>query len=219
MSTLPGFLLRDLVTVEPYLGVGPTFGSATGVQGHVQEGRKLLRDQGVTSETTMRVWLRGHVAVPVGSRVTARDLVCTAVRVDVHTGLGLGTPDHLDVWCERTVFLPTTTLTQLRGEPTVDRFGDKITADTVIASGLPAHILEDTQERYDPAARRGGVIETFTIRLRAGVDVREGDRLRDDQVPARVYRVTSVVDAHSSTGPALGSDDVRVTAHRIGATS
>lgn len=111
-------------------------------------------------------------------------------------------------------FLPSSTVTVLRGVST-DAYGDEADDnDTAIAERLPVLITEKRQRSYQPAEGRGGTAETFMIRLRPGVDVVEGDRLRDEHTSA-IYQVREV----SNPSPVIGLVDVRVTAVRISAQS
>lgn len=216
---LPGFLLTETITVEPYTGVGPVYGSARTVRAHVQEGRKLVKAEGgYTAEVTSNVFIRPTLDVPAGSRLTVRGRAMTAVAVHVNIGLGLPVPEHLDMWCEVCEFMPATTITVRRGTPTVDEFGDRVDSTTVVAAGLPALLVETDETSYRPNDQRAGVVEQFTIRLRSTADIREGDRLADDRT-GRVYVAQSVVYPFSAVGPATGADDVRVVARRVAATS
>lgn len=225
-GTLPGFLLGDAITVEHWSAVGPTFGTASTVRAHVQEARKLVRspETGVTADATLRVFLRapsttGGAALPVGSRLTIRGEQTTAVTVDVNDHPNLPGPSHVEVWCERCAVLPTTTLTVLRGTPTADAFGDLVPSTTEVATGLPAHVIEqDRQTRSRPVDERTGVVETYTIRLASSADIREGDRVRDDTT-GRVYLVERVITTPSGVGPAPGWDDVRLLVQRVAGTS
>lgn len=219
MGTLPGFLLTETVTVEPYTGVGPTFGTAATYRAHVQECRKLIhgKDGAFVGETCSEVFLRLGPSIPVGSRVTVRGLECTAIQVDVHDTNGLPVPEHLDVLCELSEFLPTTTVTVTRGEPTTDAYGDKVDNTTQVAADLPASFVEDRQQRWEPVERRGGTVETFGVRLRSTARILEGDRLTDAN--GLVFQVVGVAYPPTATGPALGADDVRLTVRRVSATS
>lgn len=213
MAALPSFLLRDSVTVEPLVGPGATYGPSVTVRGHVQEGRKLTRNQtdGTTAEAVINVFLRVGPTLPVGSRITIRGTRLTAVTVDVNDGRGLPTPDHLDVWCELAEFVPTASLTLTRLGVSTDALGDE-TATTVLAvAGLPAHVLETKQDRPGPENARTTVVETYTIRLRPGTDIREDDRLTDTASGA-VYEVRSV---NVDPGELYPGCDVRVVARRI----
>lgn len=215
MGTLPGFLLRDTVTIAPYVGPGAVYGTAQTARAHVQEGRKLVKSEGVAAEATINVFLRLGPTCPVGSRVTVRGTVCSAVTVDVNDTKGLPTPDHLDVWCERADFLPTAYLDIIRGQPTRNAFADLIASTVAVATAVPAHVIETREQRPGPENSRTTVVETYTIRLRPGTDVREGDRLTDSARGA-TYTVQTVV---SSPSPLTPADDIRVTARRVTAYS
>ncbi|MER7047731.1 hypothetical protein [Streptomyces jumonjinensis] len=102
MSALPGFLLRHTVTVEPYIGSGPTgaaYGPPAQVRCFVDEQTRLVRgpsgDQ-VTSSSTF--YARLETVCPAKSRITLpggrRTVVIAALRRD---GGGLPVPDHLEV--------------------------------------------------------------------------------------------------------------------------
>lgn len=113
-----------------------------------------------------------------------------------------------------TAFIATTRVDLRRTTtPDVDAWGEPVDADTTVATGLPAAISEDRQRSYLASGQREGVVDYYTIRLRPGVDVREGDRLVD--AAGTTYEAQSV-----STQPAVyGRSDVRVSAIRTGATS
>lgn len=218
MRALPGFLLRDVVELDPLLGPGQ-YGPVERLRAHVQEGRKLVRSAGgVTAEAKLNVWLRPRaVPPPLGSRLRVRGQEATAVQVDVHDGRGIGTPDHIELWCELVEFLATTTVTVTRGDPGEDEFGDRVDSTTVVAAGLPASFIEDKQKRWTPVERRGGVVETFTVRLRSSARVLEGDRLTD--AAGLVFQVAAVVYPPAAVGDELGEADVRLTVRRVAATS
>lgn len=219
MATLPGFLLTETVTVERYTGVGPTYGAAATYAAHIQECRKLVTDkQGAfVSEACAEIWLRLGPSIPTGSRITVRGLTCTAVQVDVHDTNGLPVPEHLDVLVELAEFLPTTTVTVTRGTPTTDAYGDKVDNTTVVATALPASFIEDKQQRWSPVDRRGGTVETFGVRLRSTARILEGDRLTD--AAGLIFQVLGVAYPPTATGPALGTDDVRLTVRRVSSVS
>ena len=102
MSQIPGFLLRHMVSVEPFLGNssnGPLYGAAVDVRCFVLEKTRMVRapsGEEVTSSTT--VYARLETVCPAKSRVTLpsgrKSTVIDAVRQD--SG-GLPTPDHLEV--------------------------------------------------------------------------------------------------------------------------
>lgn len=118
-----------------------------------------------------------------------------------------------------TAFFPTTRVTVQRGVEQ-DRYGEDTDTATVVLTGVPAAVTEGdrsgraAQQSGRPADGRGGVIDSYTIRLRPGADVIEQDRLVDERSGA-VYQVTDVFTPSRLVGLA----DVRVHAIRVGATS
>jgi hypothetical protein len=107
MATVPDFLLRHRVTIEPYQGegaYGPTYGTpVANVPAFVDDVRRLVRTKDgdeVISETT--IVLKPTVDCPDESRVTiwagtARERTARAVQTSLRDGGGLPTPDHLAV--------------------------------------------------------------------------------------------------------------------------
>lgn len=215
---LPGWLLTETVRVQRFTP-GPTWAAPVTRRAHVQEGRKLVTDQGVASVATINVFMHPGLDVTVGSQLTIRGQACTAITVDVNTTGGLAQQvDHYDVWCEANTFLPSTTMTLTRGAATLDSFGDPVDSTTVIEPTLPALIVETSSTRQDRADLRGGLVEQVTIRLNTGSVVYEGDRLTDNQTGA-VYQAVGVVYPPRPVGPNTGDVDVRVAARRVAATS
>lgn len=112
-----------------------------------------------------------------------------------------------------TAFVANTRVEVLRGGAT-DVWGDDTGAGgSSVAAGLPAAVAEDRQRSYLASEQRGGVVEFYTVRLRPGVDVREGDRLVDET------GATYVVEAVSDPPGVVGRADVRCTTRRTAATS
>ncbi len=110
------------------------------------------------------------------------------------------------------VYVPTTRVKVLRGT-TTDVYGDPVDTSAEVATGLPAAVAEDRQRSFLASEQRGGVVEVFTIRLRPNADVREDDRLVDDD--GATYQVQAV----SNPPGVIGMADVRVTAVRTGTRS
>lgn len=109
-----------------------------------------------------------------------------------------------------TVFIPTTLVNLYRLTDT-DEFGDPTDDNTVITySDLPSVITEKTQRTFLPEELRLDIVQKYTIRLRPGTDVQEGDRLRD-QYSDSVYQVQEVYV--SPTIVAAG--DIRVSAVKV----
>jgi hypothetical protein len=101
MGSLPAWLLRHEVTVEPFEGTGP-FGPEYGEQvierAFVDEKRKLVRNAAgaeVVSETT--VYMRLDAVCPAESRVTVNERTTFVIAASRRDGGGLPTPDHLEV--------------------------------------------------------------------------------------------------------------------------
>lgn len=108
-----------------------------------------------------------------------------------------------------TVFVPTCLVTVLRGE-TVDTYGDPVDADTPIAENVPASIIENAQDIGQPADSRTSRVRVFTGRVRPDVDVREGDRLRDE-ADLSIY----LVEAVSHPASPFGAADRRLDLRRV----
>lgn len=133
-----------------------------------------------------------------------------------------------------TAFIPTTRVSVWRwssadadgdGAPDgMDKWGDptdsSATSDApegsnqLVRASVPAAVAEDLQRSYQASSGREGVVEYYTVRLRPGTDVREGDRLIDRD-GVRVYQVQSV----SASPGLIGLADVRTTCTRVAATS
>lgn len=103
MVSLPGWLLRHEVAVEPYEGegaYGPTYGAAVTVACLVDEQTRMVRAPGgdeVTSSSTVYCQLDA-VNAPPGSRVTLPSgRQTTVIAAHRRDGGGLATPDHLEV--------------------------------------------------------------------------------------------------------------------------
>jgi hypothetical protein len=230
VSVIPGRLLTEAVIAEPYQGIsssGPAFGPPITVRAQIQETAGLPQRKASSTSTaplpatrtiTYQVWVRPGPTLPVGSRVTVRGVRCTASAVAVNTAPRLPVPAHIQLTCERTDFLPSTTVTILRGSPSADAFGDDVDTPTAVASGIEALIIEDSQTSNELVDERGGIVETYTVRLRYDADTREGDRIRDD-LTSRIYRVLDVRRANPALGPEMGSDDLVATCRRVAATS
>src|SRR5439155_18008178 len=95
-------------------------------------------------------------------------------------------------------FIPTCTVDILRGE-TTDGYGDPVDADTAVATGMLASIIETSRRIFLPAESRTTHVRMFTGRVAPGVDVREGDRLRDNAAQS-IYLVEAVSRPSSPFG-------------------
>jgi hypothetical protein len=97
--------------------------------------------------------------------------------------------------------IATTTISVLRGT-TTDAYGDEQDTDTIVATGIPASLTEQSRRvttRDDPTPR---IVRYATARVGSGTDIRDQDRVRDERTGA-VY----IVDSPSSmANPALAVD-------------
>ncbi len=78
------------------------------------------------------------------------------------------------------VFIPTTLVDVLRGSA-VDPYGDPadVDVDVVVYRELPAALVETSRTSRDPASGTPRTIRSVTLRLRHGVALLAGDRIRD----------------------------------------
>lgn len=103
MGSIPGFLLRHIALVEPYLGAGPfgdTYGPPVEVRCFAEDKRRrVLSTTGtqVVSNTTVICPL--DTEIPPGSRVTVNGRTAAVINTMRRDGGGLPTPDHLEVMC------------------------------------------------------------------------------------------------------------------------
>ncbi|MFJ5883463.1 hypothetical protein [Kitasatospora cineracea] len=105
MTSVPGWLLRHRVSVEPYLGdsaYGPTYGPAIELPALVSESTKLVRaPDGRQVVSSAQVLLAPGADVPTGSHLTLPS-GRTTVPISVATldAPGLPVPAHTEVMCE-----------------------------------------------------------------------------------------------------------------------
>ncbi|MEH0586225.1 hypothetical protein QA942_19895 [Streptomyces sp. B21-106] len=104
--------------------------------------------------------------------------------------------------------IATTKVEILRGT-TTDVYGDEQDTDTVIATGVPASLTEQSRRvttRDDPAPR---IVRYAVARVPAGTDVSDQDRLRDERTGT-----TYIVDAVSSMANPASVPDIRLDLRR-----
>jgi hypothetical protein len=89
-----------------------------------------------------------------------------------------------------TMFWPTTTVSILRGTATNDA-GDVIDADTAVYTGVLASVMERNRTTIDTQTQDPRVVRTTTMRVAAGTDILDTDRVRDE-VTGKVYAVAGV---------------------------
>jgi len=98
--------------------------------------------------------------------------------------------------------LATTTVSVLRGTA-ANRFGDEIDTETVVATRLPASILERPVTGARPASGRQDTPRTYALRLVGRRFVfQQSDRIRDERT-GWIYAVTTAAPVTNPVG--LGS--------------
>lgn len=95
-------------------------------------------------------------------------------------------------------FLATTKVSILRGT-VMGPYGDELDSDTVAASGVLASILERPVTGARPVGGRTDTPRTYALRVWNGVDIRQGDRVRDERTGA-VYSVTTLAPSTNPVG-------------------
>ncbi|MFD4830139.1 hypothetical protein ACFWPV_09830 [Streptomyces uncialis] len=84
-----------------------------------------------------------------------------------------------------------TTLVSVLGGTSTDAFGDETDNDTVMASGIPASLIEAQRTVREPVTGNPRIIRTHVARLPPATDVDETKRLRDETT-GETYIVTAV---------------------------
>lgn len=92
----------------------------------------------------------------------------------------------------------TCTASLLRRDPNAknDR-GDPGGVFAVVATGLPASIAETSRRTWDRATQTPRTVRVLSGLLGSGVDVRTGDRLRDDTNGGLLYTIKTVTQPRS----------------------
>lgn len=99
--------------------------------------------------------------------------------------------------------IATTTVSVLRGTSTDPVFGDSVATMNVIASGVPASIIEDkTAKTTTPGNPTPRITRTYDGIVGSGVDVTDADRLRDE----RTNQVYVIVSVSQQALPGITSD-------------
>jgi hypothetical protein len=86
----------------------------------------------------------------------------------------------------------------LRRDPNAknDR-GDPAGIFDVVATGLPASVVETSRRTWDRATQTPRTVRVLSGLLGSGTDVRKGDRLRDDTNGGLLYEVKVVTQPRS----------------------
>lgn len=87
--------------VEPYLGdnaKGPTYGPSVAMTCYIEQANNIIRDtEGRELVSTSKLWFPAGSSIPNQSRITVGGLRSYALQVNVFSGGGLPTPDHVEV--------------------------------------------------------------------------------------------------------------------------
>lgn len=95
------------------------------------------------------------------------------------------------------------TLATIKRGTTVNAYGDVVdTGATVVATGVPVHIVVTNARPYDPTSQTIRVIQTISGAIQSDTDIREEDQLVDEQTQV-TYSIQSVTQA---MGPGFTSD-------------
>ena len=86
---------------------------------------------------------------------------------------------------------PTTTIRILTTMATTDIFGDVVDNSTVVASGIPASILERRLQVTLPSTMEPRTIRYYTGRVNSGTAITENNRIQDERTND-IYVVESV---------------------------
>lgn len=97
----------------------------------------------------------------------------------------------------------------LRGTK-IDSFGDSISDDVVVVEGVTASIVEQNQTARTASDDAPRQVRYITGRVPAGIDVRPGDRLRDDATSE-----TYLVDNVTQPKGLVRTNDLRLALRRV----
>lgn len=112
--------------------------------------------------------------------------------------------------------IATTRVAVLRtAAPTTDTLGDETYENDTDVAGyedLPASIIEASRTVQDPATGTVRTVRQYTGRLPGNIELREGDRIRDNRT-GRIYSI--VEDEHTPRGIS-GRSSLTLTLRRTG---
>lgn len=98
--------------------------------------------------------------------------------------------------------IATCTISILRGAATDPVYGDSYDTSQVVASGIPASIIERNQKITTPGNPTPRIVRGFDGIVGSATDIRDSDRIRDEAT-GQVYVVTGVIN---SAMPGMISD-------------
>lgn len=86
----------------------------------------------------------------------------------------------------------TTTVTIYRGEGT-DEYGDPVDANTIVATGVRASILEQTVKAWTEVTTIPRNFRWAKMRVTHGTDVRQNDRIKDERT-GDIWTIVQISD-------------------------
>jgi hypothetical protein len=96
------------------------------------------------------------------------------------------------------MYAPATCLASiLRPTGTKNARGDASNIYTVVSTGVPASITEDSRRTWDSATQTPRTVRTLSALVGSGTDIRKGDQLRDDTHGGLLYVVKDVTQERS----------------------
>lgn len=94
-------------------------------------------------------------------------------------------------------FRPNTYCSILRtDEGETDEFGDPVDNETVAASGIPISIIHKEVSQFLPVEHRKTVYNDYVARLRADIEVKSTDRIKDERT-GNIFMVEGVFYTNS----------------------
>lgn len=96
----------------------------------------------------------------------------------------------------------TCTISILRGTANDPVYGDTFATSQVIASGVPASIIERTQKIVTPGNAAPRIVRSIDGIVGSQIDITDADRIRDEKT-GQVYVVIAVIN---SALPGMTSD-------------
>lgn len=108
-----------------------------------------------------------------------------------------------------TMFWPTTTVSILRGTTTNDA-GDVLDSNTAVYTGILASVMERSRTGIDTLTQDPRVYHYTTVRLPAGTDILDTDRLLDEKT-GLIYTIADVARLASP----VHTPDIRVDVNRV----
>lgn len=89
----------------------------------------------------------------------------------------------------------------VRGETTLNDYGDEVEGTTVVQSNVSGSVIEQSRSVYDPQSGRVATLRKLTGRFSNGTDIRDGDRIKDEKSD-KTYLVSAIFEGTSLVGKA-----------------